>query len=179
MKSERELLNLFIQKRNDLIDQLDKGKINKEVFLENNYALLDRLSMKPFLKIDTVEKGIYNYQYYNILAKYHNNLANKYKEKDKKRYKKEINKTNNYYYEKDRIILEILELVEYKNIDCYFIEMHSNRLNNNLFEIILNNYEKTILHSMNTDILNKLKRKGVFNNAVKKSKIDLYVNSGI
>lgn len=179
MRSELESLNLFMEKRNLIIDKLDRKEITKEEFLIENYSLLNRLSMKPFLKIDNLSKGVYNYQYYNILAKYHGNLANNYKGKDKKKYKQEINKINNYYYEKDRIILQVLEIIKYKDIESYFIKMHSNRLNNSLFEIIITNKEKIIFHSMNEELLRKLKENNVFSDEVKLSKIDLYVNSGI
>lgn len=179
MKSENELLDLFMEKRNSIIDRLDRKEITKEEFLEENYFLLNRLSMKPFLKIDNISKGIYNYQYYNILAKYHGNLANDYKNRDKKKYKKEINKINNYYYEKDKIIIKILDIDNYENIESYYIKMHSTRLNNNLFEIVITNREKAIFHSMNIEILKKLKENKVFIEETKLSKIDEYVNSGI
>ena len=132
--------------------------------------------MKSFLKLDTVEKGIYNYQYYNILAKYHNYAANEYKGKNKKKYSFELNKANNYYSEKDKTTMEILKLLKFENIESYYITMFSNRLKNNIFEIVLLDYEKAIFHSMNEKILKELKNNGVFSNIEKKSKIDSYVN---
>ena len=179
MKSEKEILNLFIKNRNELIDKLDSGDINKNEFLEKNYELIEKLSMRPFLKIDTVDKSIYNYQYYNILAKYHNIKANEFKNRDKKKYKLSVNKKNNYYYEKDRIILNILELINYSNISAYYINMHSSRLNDNIYEIVVNDYDKIVLHSMNKDILQKLKEKSIFDKVRKKSIIDSYINNGI
>ncbi len=176
MKSENEVIKLFIEKRNSLINELDNKKIDKDEILRRNYQMIDRLSMKPFLKIDTVEKGIYNYQYYNILAKYHNNSAGKYKGKNKKRYNREINKVSNYYSEKDKTTMEILKLVNFSDLEAYYISMFSTRLQNNMFEIVLFNYEKAIFHSMNPNILKELKSNGVFSNNERTSKIDSYVN---
>lgn len=178
MRSEADSLKRFIKKRNEIIEKLDKGVINKDEFLEENYILLNRLSMKPFLRIDTVEKGIYNYQYYNILAKYHNNLANENKGKNIKTYKREINKVNNYYYEKDRVVLDTLELMNYKDIESYYIELYSKRLKNSIFEIVLKNYEKAIFHSMNKKIADILIEKNILKNDIRQSKIHSYVNNG-
>lgn len=178
MRSEAESLRQFIIKRNEIIEKLDNGEISKDEFLEENYILLNRLSMKPFLKIDIVEKGIYNYQYYNILAKYHNNLANSSNGKNMKVYKREINKVNNYYYEKDRVVLETLELMNYEEIESYYIELYSKRLKNSIFEIVLINYEKAIFHSMNKDISNILTKKNILKNEIRQSKIHSYVNNG-
>ena len=178
MRSESESLKQFIKKRNEIIGKLDEGKISKDEFLEENYILLNRSSMKPFLKIDTVEKGIYNYQYYNILAKYHNGLANDSKGKNMKVYKREINKVNNYYYEKDKVVLETLKLMEYEEIEAYYIELYSKRLNNSIFEIVLLNYEKAIFHSMNKNIADILIEKNILKNDIRQSKINSYVNNG-
>ena len=63
-------LETFFKKRNDLILELSEGKIDKISFLEKNYELIQNLNMKPLLNISTLEEGMYNYQYYNILAKF-------------------------------------------------------------------------------------------------------------
>ncbi|WP_242491851.1 DUF6648 family protein [Miniphocaeibacter massiliensis] len=176
MMSEKEIIKSFIEKRNTLINKLDSKEIDKNEFLVLNYQMVDKLSMKPFLKIDTVEKGIYNYQYYNILAKYHNYRANDYKGKNKKKYNVEINKSSNYYSEKDKVTIEILRLINFENVESYYITMFSSRLKNNIFEIVLLDYEKAIFHSMNNIILQELKKNKVFSNIEKLSKIDSYVN---
>ena len=56
----------FFKRRSFLIKELEKGNLSKKQFLEHNFNLVRRASMKPFLRIDTYEMGMYNYQYYKI-----------------------------------------------------------------------------------------------------------------
>lgn len=180
MKSDREKLNDFILKRDEIINKLDNGEISKEYFLLENYNLIDLLSMKPYLTINSFEQGIYNYQYYNILAKYYNNEANNYKfnKKQQHKYKLFIGKCRNYYNEKDKVTDKIIELLNYENMEAYYIELQSARLQGKLYEINVKNYDKAIFHSMDDDIKNKLIKNSVFSKIAKKSVIDNYVNKG-
>lgn len=174
-------LQIFFQKRNELIRQLEKNTINKIEFLEQNYNLIQNLNMKPLLNISSIEEGMYNYQYYNILAKFFKQKATLYynNKKKKKKYAEYIMKSNNYYNEKDKQLLKIVELSKNDNIESYFVEMYSKKLNSNLFEIVLKNIEFAVFHSMDTKILKLLKEKNAFLDITKKSKIDNYVNTNI
>ena len=164
-------LETFFKKRNDLIFELSDGKIDKISFLEKNYELIQNLNMKPLLNISTLEEGMYNYQYYNILAKFFKQKSILYSnnKKKQKKYNENLMKSNN---------------IELKNVganttEAYFIDMNSKRLNNSLFEIVVKDVEFAIFHSMNIEILQKLKEKNIFVNEIRISKIDDYVNTNI
>ena len=66
---EQKKLDIFEDWRIESIDLLSDSKINKEEFLERNYNFLIDLGLKPFSNIRQLEEAIYNYQYYNIMAK--------------------------------------------------------------------------------------------------------------
>lgn len=174
-------LKLFLEKRNELIKKLSSREIDKISFLEQNYNLIKNLNMKPLLDISTIEEGMYNYQYYNILAKYYRQRATSCSsnKKKQKKYNENMNKSKNYYMQKDKQLLKMLKLVNSSQIESYFVKMHSKKLNNNLFEIVLKNIDFAIFHSMNIEILNLLKEKNVFLDIIKESKIDEYVNTNI
>jgi len=168
----------FFEERESLIYKFTKGDISKKEFVEEHYFFIARMNLKPFQRIDSFEKGIYNYQYYNALAKY-----NKLRSKDKKLAEKHpelIKEINNnikaYYRNKDDSIIKLLRFLKYENMEAYFIKAKSDFLDNKLFEIVLNDYEGVILHSISRRLLDELKSEGVFQEIRKKSKIDEYVN---
>ncbi len=136
------------------------------------------MNLRPFLRIDNYEMGMYNYQYYNVLAKYFTMLANDVKDtrKHQRYYNYYYNKGNNYYHEKDKAALDILEFLQYKGIEAYFINMESKSLNGKLFEIVLLDYKEAIFHSKSIPLLKKLKENGVFKEGQKTSIIDGYIN---
>lgn len=176
---DKKVLEIFFSKRNDLIDRLEDNKLNKKDFLLENYLLIDNLNMKPFQNLNSIEKCMYNYQYYNVMAKYYRVKINNALNSKKQKKTVEVNKSkiNNYYIEKDKVILALLELVENENIIAYPLIINSSRINN-LIEIVILNFERAILHSVNADVVDKLKQKGVFDEIPRLSKIDNYVNSG-
>ena len=169
----------FFEEREALIYKFTKGDISKKEFIEEHYYFIMRLGLKPFNKIDSFEKGIYNYQYYNAIAKY-----NKLKAKDKKLAEKHpelvreiLKNVKTAYRDKDYSITRLLRFLKYENMDAYFIKSKSDFLDNKLFEIELLDYDGVILHSINSGLLEELKREGVFQEIRKKSKIDEYVNN--
>ena len=174
-------LETFFKKRNDLIFELSDGKIDKISFLEKNYELIQNLNMKPLLNISTREEGMYNYQYYNILAKFFKQKSILYSnnKKKQKKYNENLMKSNNYYAEKDKYLLRMIDFLDENSTEAYFIDMNSKRLNNSLFEIVVKDVEFAIFHSMNIEILQKLKEKNIFVNEIRISKIDDYVNTNI
>ncbi len=173
MDSEKEIIENFIYHRDSLIKRLEMGELDKDLFLLKNALLLERLSMKPFSPIDSIEKGLYNYHYYNVLAKQYNSLGNATRGR-KQRYN--FNKRDNYYSQKDKSLEAMLELKGYKGVKAYFIHLHSTRLKNSIFEVVFTDKEYAIFHSKNIKILNKLKEKCVFSEISQKSLIDTYVN---
>ena len=97
MQSDRSALATFLEKRQKLIEELSIQKIDKTMFLKLNYDLIRTLQMKPYSVIGTIEKGIYNYQYFTF-TKYYQIQVNSIQRKQK--YKEHINSRNNYYAKK-------------------------------------------------------------------------------
>ena len=175
---ENGIFETFFENRSRLIIQFREGEITKKQFLEQNYDLVRKMNLRPFLRIDNYEMGMYNYQYYNVLAKYFTMLANDVKDtkKHQRYYNYYLNKGNNYYHEKDKAALDLLEFLEYKGIESYFIKMESKSLNGKLFEIVLVDYKEAVFHSKSTLLLEKLKENKVFEEGQKTSIIDGYIN---
>ena len=178
MVIEKKKLDLFEDWRIESIDLLSDQKINKDEFLERNYKFLVDLGLKPFSKIQDLEEAIYNYQYYNIMAKFANAKAFKCQNypKKKKIYTKLINDRENYYYIKDLATSSLIDIVGFENIDAYFINLRSKRLTGQIFEIKVKNCDKLILHSKNKKILDKLRCNSAFFEEIRESLIDSYVN---
>lgn len=174
-------LEVFFKKRNDLISELSQGKIDKFSFLEKNYELIQNLNMKPLLNISSLEEGMYNYQYYNILAKFFKQKSQLYSnnKKKQKKYNENLMKSNNYYAEKDKYLFRMIDFLDKDSSEAYFIDMNSKRLNSSLFEIVVKDVEFAIFHSMNEKILEKLNEKNIFVNETRISKINDYVNTNI
>lgn len=168
----------FFDNRDALIYKYQKGDINKKEFIEEHYFFITRLNLKPFQKIDSFEKGIYNYQYYNAIAKY-----NTLRVRDKKLIEKhpdlvrEIEDKIKYNYsKKDEAVIRLLRYLDYENIEAYYVKSKSEYLDNKLIEIVLLDYDNVILHTINRGIVDELKRECVFDDVRKRSKIDNYVN---
>lgn len=178
MMLEKKKLDLFENWRIESIDLLSQSKIDKDEFLERNYSFLQNLELKPFSKIKLLEEAVYNYQYYNIMAKYSNSKAFSFQNtpKKKKLYARLINDRENYYYLKDLATKSLLDIIGYENVEAYYISLKSKRLTGRIFEIHINCYEKLILHSKNKKILEKLRNNNVFFEEIRKSLIDSYVN---
>lgn len=169
----------FFNNRESLIYQFRKGDITKKEFIEAHYEFIMRLNLKPFVhRIDSYEKGIYNYQYYNVLAKYCSMKSKDPKiiEKHPEIIREFQDKTNYYYRKKDETILKLLRFLDYKNVESYYIKAQSNILNGRLFEIVLKDYDQVVLHSINKGVLEELKAENVFSDVRKKSIIDQYIN---
>jgi hypothetical protein len=129
--------------------------------------------------VDSYEKGMYNYQYYNVLAKYYTMLAKEIKntKKHQKYYVYYLNKGNNYYHEKDKAALDLLRFLEFKGIEAYYVKVKSRVLKDKLYEIVLLDYKEAIFHSKAQWLLDILKDEGVFIDGKKTSLIDGYINA--
>lgn len=172
------IINNFFCNRDKLIISHMNGEINKKDFLELNFNYMIDHKIKPFMTIDRFEKGMFNYQYYNVMAKYYKTLAQEQRLNGKSQvfYEKYLDDVRYYYDEKDKTTFRLLRFIKYKNVEAYYIKMESAQLEGKLYEIILKDYEFAILHSTSEWILNALKREGVFSTERKKSVIDYYVN---
>jgi len=154
------------------------GDINKKEYLELSYKYMTERGIKPFQRIDSFEKGMYNYQYYNMMAKYHRMVAQDIKDKGKhiSYYSKYLQEADYYYNEKDKTSFRLLRYLHFENVDAYFIKMESLSLQGKLYEIVLNDYEYAVLHSKSLWLLDVLRKEQVFKEGRKKSVIDYYVN---
>lgn len=168
----------FFRNRDSLIIKHMNGDIDKKDFLKLNYEYITSNKIKPFVTIDSFQKGMYNYQYYNIMAKYNKTIEQecRFNNKSQNFYSKYTNDVKYYYDEKDKTTFRLLRFIKFKNVESYFIDMESSALEGKLYEIVLKDYEFAVLHSQSEWILNTLKREGVFKEVKIKSVIDYYVN---
>jgi len=168
----------FFEHRDMLIVQHMNGDINKKEYLELNYKYMLERGTKPFESIDSTEKGMYNYQYYNMMAKYYRMVAQDIKDKGKhiSFYIKYLQESDYYYNEKDKTTFRLLRFLHFENVESYFIKMESSSLEGKLYEIVLQDYEYAVLHSKSVWILDVLRKEKVFLDGRKKSVIDYYVN---
>ena len=74
---KKGLFESFFEYRSFLIMQLENGDMDKPTFIRENYDFLLRIGATPFARVNSMEKGIFNYQYYNIMAKYYRSIAKK------------------------------------------------------------------------------------------------------
>lgn len=177
--SESAKLEKFVKLREDYINLLDQNKISKIQFNEKNNDLFKDLNLRPFTKLDSFEKALFNYNYYNTKAKIALHNANKYKIENKfKKFKREENFKLNYYDEKDKATSAMIDFEDSKDLEAYYINLHSRSLGSTIFEINFKKRNKVILHSKNLVIKEKLISRGVFNESACPSLIDSYVNNG-
>ncbi len=165
----------FLRNRQSLIDHYVKGDLTKEEFIEENYRCIKALDIKPFQKIDNVKKAIYNYQYYNVLAKYYQKRAHDIGKKHES--KEDFLELSNYYYsKKDRVTEKLLRLIDFVGVEAYYVKVKSPNLKKRLFEIILKDYDNIILHCTSETVKNLLEYERVFQQEERKSLIDDYIN---
>lgn len=178
-KPNKTIFDDFFEHRDMLIIQHMNGDINKREYLDLNYKYILEKNIKPFQRIDSFEKGMYNYQYYNMMAKYYMMLAREIKDSGKhiSYYSKYLSDADYYYDEKDKTSFRLLRFLHYENVEAYFIKMESTNLEGKLYEIVLNDFEYAVLHSKSLWLLEVLKKENVFFDEKKTSVIDYYVNS--
>lgn len=172
------LYDKLARKKNALIQQFAKGDLTKREFLIENYELIQNMNMKPFTRIDCFEKGYFNYQYYNTLAKYYRMEAEESKLgfKHPEIYREYMDKSRLFYDKKDKTVYKVLEVIDYKNVEAYFIKVKSVYLKNRLIEIVFKDYDNVIFHTRWSWIAEKLIDEGILYEGVKKSIIDGYIN---
>lgn len=174
----RNLFEEFYERRSFLIRQYEMGDLTKREFLEENFDSVRRLNLKPFSRIDSFEKGMFNYQYYNSLAKYYRMLAKdvRHTRKHNRYYNYYFNKGNNYYHEKDRATLKLIEYLDFEGMEAYYIKVESKGLKGKLYEIVLHDYKEAIFHSKAEWLKEILIEREIFVEEKRKSLIDDYIN---
>lgn len=165
----------FLLNRNSLIQQYSKGDLTKEEFIEENYKCVTALNIKPFRRIDNVKKAIYNYQYYNVLAKYYQRRAHVLSKRHGAR-EDFLELSNSFYSKKDNVTMRFLKLIDFRGVSAYYVKVKSPNLKKKLFEIVLKDYDNLILHSKNEVLLNMLIEENVFTFEMKRSLVDNYIN---
>lgn len=165
----------YFQYRQSLIDQYIRGDMSKSEYLQRNLDAVLDLQIEPFTNIDTPEKGLFNYQYYNAMAK-----EAKAESTGRARYEYEnknemLREADHYYYLKDKSTAVLLRLLDFENVTAYYIKVHSKYLKGKLYEIVLSDYN-AILHSKSQMVLTLLKNAGVFTEETRMSLIDGYIN---
>ena len=148
--------------------------MTKREYLQANYEAVVYNDIKPFKNIDTVLKGLFNYQYYNARAK-EKKQASTIRDLDYDEKKDYLDSCNYFYGRKDQATLKVLQLLDFRDVEAYFIKVRSKDLKGKLFEIVIKDYNM-ILHSTNDLILKRLREEGVFCEESKKSLIDGYIN---
>ncbi|SCZ81217.1 DUF6648 family protein [Acidaminobacter hydrogenoformans] len=173
-----DFLESFFTHRTLLIRRLASGEITKRFYLEQCHDYFEVRALKPFrLPIKTFEEGMMNYQYHNTYAKYYKMLMDESYTATYAEIKAYEKKMDEHYLLKDQATLALLEIVSYKNVEAYYLEMRSERLTGKLFEIVFTDRPLAILHSMDVRIQRKLTLQGCFAEDAKKSLIDDYVNT--
>lgn len=169
------IFDQFFRNRQSLIEQYAKGDLTKEEFIEENYRYINAMNIKPFQIVDNVKKALYNYQYYNVLAKYHQKIAHDLPNRHESR--RDFLELADYYYsKKDKVTEKLLKILDFRDIEAYYVKVKSPNLKRKLYEIVLKDYDNVILHSKNEAILSMLIRENVFSAEERKSLIDHYVN---
>ncbi len=170
-------LQKYFRYRQALIDQYLKGDMTKREYLQANYDAVIGNDFGPFTILDSVEKCLFNYQYYNALAKENRSIS--IHEEMELPLKRQYQSQSDYYYrKKDQATQKALELLDYRDVEAYFVKVKSRALKGKLFEIVCHSaamYDM-ILHSTNDRLRQRLEEEGVFSQGSRVSLIDAYVN---
>ncbi len=167
----------FMAERDILIDQLEEKAITKTIYIEDNYDQFVDGVKPPTTVIKSVEEGIVAYHYYNTKAKKLMMEGNDCYYRDTYRAKQLHDLAHDQYLKKDTVTMALVELMNYSEMEAYFVTLQSEELNKELFEIILTGYRRVIFHSKDKRLLNRLRKNGVFSEKFQASKIDHYVNT--
>lgn len=175
---KENIFEKFFEHRDLSITKFADGDISKKEYIMENMDFIEKLGVKPFKNIDSFEKGMYNYQYFNMLAKYYYMEAQELIDKgEPSKYYQSFQDEGYYYYQqKDKSTLKLLNFLKFNNMEAYYIKVESYSLQGKLYEINLKDFDKAILHSKSYKILDALIKKGVFIDNMQKSLIDGYVN---
>lgn len=175
---EEKILSEFIKNRDFLIDSMEQGLINKQEYIQKSYEYINENNLKPFEDDNySIEKAVLNYQIYNTLAKYSMMGYEDNKFKNPSYAKKLFNTSLNYYELKDKGTMKLSEFVSYENLKAYFVNVQSEGLRGELFEVVLESFDRAVFHSMDKRLLYRLRNNGVFDEKIQVSIIDKYVNS--
>lgn len=173
-----EHIKEFLALRDALIDALEVGEIDKTAFVQGFYEAIVEKQLKPVRRIETdpFMLGIYNYQYYNTMAKHAMQEADATRFRDSAISRRFYDEALDAYASKERSLSHMLELLGDEVIEAYPLLLDSEMLSGNLFEIVLVNRRRAIFHAQDPRLKNRLIRRGAFSETPRKSCIHNYVN---
>ncbi|ABR49793.1 conserved hypothetical protein [Alkaliphilus metalliredigens QYMF] len=168
----------FFQQREAFIVQYKNGDMTKKEYIEESYFYMKQNDIKPFQKMDSFEKAIYNYQYYNMMAKYCYLQAKEIKKygKHSEKQREYLQRVNQYYYQKDKSTMAALEVEEFRGVEVYYIRTKSSYLKDQLYEIVFKGHKGVILHSKSAWLRERLEDEQIFSEVIKNSLIENYIN---
>jgi hypothetical protein len=172
---EKSVYDRFWQHRENLIYQYNIGDISKDEFIDRNYEYIQSMDVAPYRRVDHLKKGVFNYQYYNVLAKYYQKKASRSRRGSLVR-QDHLDRARHFYEMKDRATARMIEMAGYAGVTAYFVRVHSQALRNKLFEIVFEEYPRIVLHSTNEKILQDLRTGGVFEEGKRHSVVHDYIN---
>jgi len=171
-------LKVLCEKRMSLINELENGNLTKECFIQENYSIIKNIKDVDF-EVSSCNEGIVKYHYFNTLAKMKMMEADEIEFRDNYRSNTLKEEAYQYYIKKDKITLELLKLVDFKDVNAYYISLNSKSLFGSIYEIEFKELEKVVLHSRDRKIKYKLTQYGCFNDGVKESIVNEYVNTKV
>jgi len=178
MSEKREsYLREFFSHRAETIDALSKGEMTKKAYIAENCRFLQKLH-DPFSPMTSVAEAMYNYQYFNMMAKgYLMDADDCDKEERFARHKQSfLDSAHQCYKDKDRATMRLLELHGAHAVKAYYVETESEKLRGKLFEIVIEDLEDAIYHSKSYKIKDWLKTAGVFLSGLHPSVLESYIN---
>lgn len=175
---DRESLATFIDGRNRLIDLLETGALNKAQYLDAQCQAMEEQGMVPRKgPIKSIEEGLFNYQYYNIMAKKERVLCKDEEYRNPSKSRAHRGRADRFYELKDRETVKIIEFLGYKDVEAYYIETPAKYLVGKLIEIVILNHDRAVFHTADEGIYNRLVRAAVFTPGIRPSVIKAYIES--
>lgn len=174
----KNLFKDYAKKHESLIYQYRKGDLSKREYISESHKLLIQFEAKPFVYVDSFDKAVFNYQYYNTMAKYSHMIAEKLfaNEKHKELSRSYITRKDKYYRKKDQMIWKAVHLENFIGVEAYYIKVTSRFLKNTLFEVIFDQHPMIVFHSTGVWLKERLIDEKVFVQGLRESIIDQYVN---
>ncbi len=164
------------ERRLALIERLEAGQIDKVAFIEANLALYEGLTISLPAAIESLDAGLFYYQYYNSLAKYQQLQFRKLAENDLFSALDWRKLSHVNYQNKERVTAMLLAGVDAEPIVAYYVKVNSQKLRHKLVEIVFTARDKVILHSMDDAVIAILRRKNYLTGKIANSLIADYIN---
>ncbi len=168
----------FMVFRDLLIDKLEAGQIDKNQFLEESYQYFEHLS-KPIIgkPLSSYAEGMYLYQYYNAHAKVEKATYQRLKYKEPFEAVEHRKASDKFYKLKEQTSLGILKFLNFEGVEAYYIQSDSKKLKHKLIEVLIKDHERGILHTLDSTVIDALKKNNCLDFRARTSKIDEYVNT--